>query len=325
MTFYSANVRHAIYIERYKARTAREIMAAVEGLSQELYQLIASLDLQAMTRRDLDRLLAQVNALVQSRYQPATKSLEAALIAFVSYEGEWTGESLRRFGLVADVAVPSDADLWAGVYSRPFQGRLLRDWLKDLPANTSARVRQVIRQGYVDGISPIEIARQIRGTRGRNGIMDISKRGAEAMARTAIAHTSSRARELTYKASGVSQEQWVSVLDGRTSPICRANDGNIYEVGKGPRPPAHVNCRSTMIPVTSGNRAALETRPTYNDWLRQQPANVQDDVLGPTRGKLFRGGGLTVDKFTDRAGQEYTLDQLRQRDKEAFEEAGLAE
>jgi hypothetical protein len=76
-----------------------------------------------------------------------------------------------------------------------------------------------------------------------------------------------------------------------------------------------------MIPVTSGNRAALQARPTYNDWLKQQPASVQDDILGPTRGKLFREGGFTVDRFTDRSGQEYTLDQLRQRDQEAFDEA----
>ena len=75
-----------------------------------------------------------------------------------------------------------------------------------------------------------------------------------------------------------------------------------------------------MIPVTQGNRAAVEARPTYNDWLTTQPESVQDDILGPTRGQLFREGNYTVDRFVDQSGQEYTLDQLRQRDSDTFSE-----
>jgi hypothetical protein len=75
-----------------------------------------------------------------------------------------------------------------------------------------------------------------------------------------------------------------------------------------------------MIPMTQGNRTALKSRPTYDDWLRQQPESVQDDILGPTRGKLYRNGDFTVDRFTDPTGQEYTLDELRKRDREAFDE-----
>jgi SPP1 gp7 family putative phage head morphogenesis protein len=320
VSFYTANVRHAIYIERYKARVIRDIQAAINGVSAELYSIIAASDLDQLSRRDLDRLLAQINRIINSRYEPITETLEAALREFATYEAGWTAQSLERFGLVADIGIPSDADLWAAMYSRPFQGRLLREWLADLPAATAARVRQTVRQGYVDGLGPLDIARQIRGTRSQTGIMEISRRGAEAMTRTAVAHTASRAREMTYRESGVDQEQWVSVLDSRTTAICRANDGRVFQVGQGPRPPAHIGCRSTMIPVTSGNRAALQARPTYNDWLTQQPASVQDDILGPTRGKLFREGGYTVDRFTDRSGQEYTLDQLRQRDQETFNE-----
>lgn len=320
MTDYNSNVRHAIYIERYKRRVARQIIELIDGLSQDLFRTVIQSDLDRMTRRELDRLLAQINRMVATGYEPVVANLEEALKEFAVYEAQWQGGQIGRF--VADLAIPSDADLWAAMYARPFQGKLLRDWLKDLPANTAARVRQTIRQGYVDGVGPLEIARQIRGTRGRQGIMDISKRGAETMARTAVAHTATAAREKTYQANPeINGEQWVSVLDGRTTAICRGRDGTIYEVGKGPRPPAHPNCRSTMIPVTSGNRSALNTRPTYNDWLKQQPESVQDDILGPTRGKLFREGGYTVDRFIDKSGQEYTLDQLRAKDREAFDEA----
>jgi SPP1 gp7 family putative phage head morphogenesis protein len=243
MTFYSANVRHAIYIERYKARVVREIVALVNGVSNDLFTYIAASDLESMTRRELDRLLVQVRRIVNDGYGEITPRIADALEQFAVYEAEWTANAVTRAGLVADMGVPSDADLWSAMYSRPFQGRLLRDWLTALPANTAARVRQTIRQGYVDGLGSIEIARQIRGTRSRQGVMDISRRGSEAMVRTAVAHTSNAARTRTYKQNPrINGEQWVSVLDHRTSSICRARDGEIYLVGEGPRPPAHINC-----------------------------------------------------------------------------------
>jgi SPP1 gp7 family putative phage head morphogenesis protein len=324
MTFYSANVRHAIYIERYKARVAREIAALVNSVSNDLFTYIAASDLENMTRRELDRLLVQVRRIVNDGYGEITPRIADALEQFAVYEAEWTASAVTRAGLVTDMGVPSDADLWAAMYARPFQGRLLRDWLTSLPANTAARVRQTIRQGYVDGLGSTEIARQIRGTRSRQGVMDISRRGAEAMVRTAVAHTSSRARDLTYEANGVKYVQEVSVLDGRTSAQCRGLDGKIWRIGssdeKRNKPPGHLNCRRTRIPVTPGNRVAVQTRPTYNDWLTTQPESVQDDILGPTRAQLFREGNYTVDRFVDQSGQEYTLDQLRQRDSATFDE-----
>ena len=49
----------------------------------------------------------------------------------------------------------------------------------------------------------------------------------------------------------------------------------------------------------------------YQTWLSRQPAAFQDDVLGKTRGKLFRKGGIKLDQFVDFAGDELTLDELR--------------
>ena len=320
MTFYDDNVRHAVYLERYKAGVVRKIIARVRELGWGIAGEVSAEDLQAMTRRNLDRLLARISRIVQDGYAPIVVDIDKSLRDIASYEGEWQADALARIGL--DVGVPSDADLWSAAYSRPFQGKLLREWLGDLPKATSARVRQVIRQGYVDGAGPLEIARQIRGTRGRRGVMDISIRGAEAMVRTAIAHTANAAREHTYRANdAIKRVQWVSVLDSRTTLICMGRDGKIYEVGKGPRPPAHIGCRSTVVPLTPGISAALKARATYQDWLINQPANVQDDILGTRRGKLFRDGGYTVDRFTDKSGKEYTLDELRAKDREAYDNA----
>lgn len=61
----------------------------------------------------------------------------------------------------------------------------------------------------------------------------------------------------------------------------------------------------------------------YTTWLSRQTVQFQDDILGPTRGKLFRKGGLELDKFVDASGDNFTLGDLARKHREAFIAAGL--
>jgi len=61
------------------------------------------------------------------------------------------------------------------------------------------------------------------------------------------------------------------------------------------------------------NIGSTPSNVTYQDWIKRQPAKFQDEVLGPTRARLFREGGVPLDKFVDASGKQYNLDQLRTR------------
>jgi SPP1 gp7 family putative phage head morphogenesis protein len=63
---------------------------------------------------------------------------------------------------------------------------------------------------------------------------------------------------------------------------------------------------------------------SYQQWLARQSAEFQDDVLGKARGALFRRGGLTLDKFVNRQGDQINLKQLAKRERAAFLKAGLS-
>jgi len=320
-TAYDAATRHAVYVERLKARAVRDVLELLRPLGDEIFTTVAASDLEKMTRREVQSLVARLNRMIRSGYEPVIEEINNTLRQFGFYEGGWTSDMLVKTGLVTDLGVASDADIWAAVNANPFAGRFLRDWYRGLPDGTARRVREAITQGYADGLGAVEVARQIRGTRANPGILATSARGAETMVRTAFNHTATEARNETYKKNpSVLFEQWVSVLDHRTTPICQSRDGNFYPRGEGPRPPAHPACRATMVPVTNRNRARLENRKTYNGWLKAQRAATQDDILGKTKGRLYRKGGLTVDRFVNRSGQEYTLEQLKAKDAEAWAE-----
>lgn len=57
----------------------------------------------------------------------------------------------------------------------------------------------------------------------------------------------------------------------------------------------------------------VPAKTTYNNWLKNQTKNFQDEVLGPTRAEMFRKNEITLDKFVARDGDVLTLDQLRRK------------
>lgn len=62
---------------------------------------------------------------------------------------------------------------------------------------------------------------------------------------------------------------------------------------------------------------------SYQQFLERQSVMFQEDVLGITKAKLFRSGGLKLDQFLDRDGNELTLSQLAKKEAAAFRAAGL--
>ena len=250
--------------------------------------------------------------------------------------------------LVVDLeaVAPAAGTVYSAALSRPMQGRYLRDWFSTLAANKQRAVEDAIRIGIVEGETVNDIVRRLRGTRAaryRNGIMSIHRRHAEAITRTAVNHVVTNARRNVFdkNADIVKGWQYVATLDGRTTDICMSLDGQVYATREeGPTPPQHINCRSTITPVMKswkelgfkakelpeGTRASMNgqvsAKETYQTWLKKQPARFQDEVLGKTKGKLFRNGDVTLDRFVDSSGRSYTLAELAKREAAAFERIG---
>lgn len=100
------------------------------------------------------------------------------------------------------------------------------------------------------------------------------------------------------------------------------------------------NCRSSVSPKLSPEFDIFDEGATrvskgadggkqvdastgYYGWLKSQPAGFQDEVLGPTRGQIFRNSGLSAAEFrratVDDLGRPLTLEQMAARDKRVAE------
>lgn len=337
-----ALIGHQIGLQRLSNATVRKIVALLNRVDARVVERLLRADLSALSKQRQEKLLSDVRKIIESVYEDATGALRIELNQLAQYEGEYQLDLFKRLVPVQiDYVTPSPTQIVAAVNARPFQGRLLREWYKDIEAATQKRIRDSIRMGIVEGRTTDQMVRDIRGTRAngyKDGIIQTTRRNTEAVVRTAVNHTATAARQAFYEGNTdvIKGVQWTSTLDGRTSAVCRGRDGTVYPVDKGPRPPAHINCRSTVVPVTKswaemgiklgdapqGTRASMNGQvsadQTYSDWLRKQPVAFQDDVLGESKGRLFRKGGLSLDRFIDRAGREYTLDELKRRERDAW-------
>lgn len=349
-------ISHAIDLTRYSNGVVRRMIGLLNRVDEDLFaQLLVALESMtpgSFTVQRLDSLLSNVQRLNAQAYRQIGVELDEELLQLAGYEGSYQHRALQSV-LPAQVAgqlalnTISANQVYAAAMARPFQGKLLSEALIGIEAARAARIRDAIRMGFVEGETISQMVRRLRGTRTNgyaDGLLEIDRRGAEALVRTAISHTSDFARQAVYEANSDLIEEWefLATLDGRTTITCASLSGKTFKIGEGPRPPRHWGCRSTSVPVLksawaalgvpkseidAGTQASMDGQVAaelnYSEWLRKKPAEFQDDVLGVERGKLFRAGKISVDRFTDNKGKVYTLDELRKRDAALFEAAGL--
>lgn len=134
------------------------------------------------------------------------------------------------------------------------------------------------------------------------------------------------------------------------STVCRARSMLMWDLDGNPigghnipliGPPAHINCRSTLIPVlrpwsevsddvTAAVRAKspksqadeklkgiqasmggpVSADLNYEEWLRTQPLAMQLEVLGPAKHKLWTDGKITFRDLVDQRGNPLTLAEI---------------
>lgn len=339
---FHAGVKHQIYLQRYSTQVVREIE---ELLNQGEIDIIAKLsraDLTDFSQRRLRMMLDEIFKLSKETYQVLNDRLNNKLSDTAHYEVEFNANLIEKL-LPIEISLlrPAIETLAALVTSKPMQGRFIADEIKDLDSVRVRQIEQAIRIGIIEGETNADIIRRIRGSKTLNykdGILQRSRDDVERLVRTSITHITARARDELYQANESVVKQWrfSATLDRRTTVICASLDGQVFDLGSGPMPPRHPNCRSSTTPILKSwqelglnikelpesTRASMDGRvpesTTYQDWLKKQPEAVVEEVLGKTKAKLFNEGGLTLDRFVDFKGEVYTLDELRKHESAAF-------
>jgi len=308
---YDFLLRKQLYFESVKNYRSQEFRKELPKIVKEIKVLFAGVKLDDMTKRELGKLVTAVRKAVMNFYDiwanQLLKDLEelnkadlsvtkiAVANSFSEDEFETEDEATailkeNKIALKEDESrdIPyawifgSKADKlfdYAMQQTVPAVGTTLEAYIASLPMLAAARAEQAVKSGIANNDSASDIADSIIGTSENNykdGIFLKTNNNAEAISDTSFQHIDSIVTAGVL-ATVFAKYRWISVMDSRTSDICLYRNNRIYAFGKGPLPPAHTRCRSSI----SAQIAASETEDeSFQSWLTKQPQDIQKHVLG---------------------------------------------
>lgn len=352
-------------------RTIDELAAPVKAarLRGILAQLKDSLGTWAGDSTELTALELQGIAQLQSEFvsEELRKALPAGarnIVNTVEISPQFAQSVVTTDPTQLNVVALSD-DLFAAVQGAPQtfsltaaqgatitlpNGEVVSKAFRGIAVDQAERFSQVVRQGLLTGEPTPAIAKRLIGSlqfgERAKTVREIAAAGGQATAiadnqivalvRTSINQVANTASQQVYEANQdiTKKYRYVATLDTRTSAICRALDGKVFEYGKGPTPPQHFNCRSTTVPVIDykelgfdppppGRRAAqggqVPANTSYGKWLSEQDLATKAKALGASKVAYFNklsnkyGPEAAIAKLVSKDGTELTLDQLRAR------------
>lgn len=324
-------------MQRYANSLGNKYAKELDTVYKKIAKRIRKVNTDTATFAVLREVQAQIGQLLIESNVKAKEKIIKELAQLAKQESEWALSLLEEGSEQAGIsaAITTEQALAIATTSRfsatPQSQVNLSQAFDNLGAQSAKQARQVISDGILTGQTNNEIADKLM-SRAR-----VAKHHATSLARTGTNLVSNKSRQEFYQQNReiIKQYQWVAALDSRTTLICASRDGEVYNFGEGnPEPPAHFNCRSTTAPVIDEkfrpknrppakrtSRGAdggklVSAKQTYGTWLRSQPASFQDEYFskftnGKEKAKLFRQGGLKIDKFIDPAGAEYSLSELK--------------
>lgn len=277
----------------------------------------------------LRAMIEQAETIVRQGVAELERQVRAGLRGLVEQETLWVQESAQKVLKLPEARRVDAAQVWNVVQNRPYLGGQVQEWFDSFVGGDNGAVdniRYAVQTGIQRGWSTDETVRALRGTKSGNFADGLLTREQPAqlyaLVRTAATHASTAAREASFEELGVDRYRFIATLDSRTSIQCAANDGKIFEMGKGPLPPLHPNCRSTIVPYIGepiGNRASVDgpvpAETNFRGWLEGQPISVQNEVLGPTRAAAWRAGDLSFEDMVGRDLTPLSVQRLRELDR----------
>lgn len=274
-------MNYSVQLDRYSHGINRETIKIFKMLEKELIIKLNEVDLTRYQQQRLQRLLNETKSIIGEAYSaiavisasqlsllPAVEI--AAVVGAINLgigDASFAVDSLTptepRRSKSGRVFAAANATLTpeymkAIVSDILISGASVKEWWKRQESAATKKFSDSVRMGLVQGETTNDIVRRIRGTRARqykDGIMAISQRNAETLILSAAAEVSDKTRNevLQQNKDIIKYKQWISVLDKRTSEICRARSGLLWTMENKPikhkkpflgGPPAHMRCRS---------------------------------------------------------------------------------
>jgi SPP1 gp7 family putative phage head morphogenesis protein len=339
-------IRHALAFTRLENGQVQDLIGWLNtrtfpellGMTESRLMRIRGRTAGVFKTKAYQRFMADAKSMLVGGFRSARRDFARELYRIAQAEAQFTVTALgRAIPFDFRAKLPPAKRFREIVDAMPIHGADLKTRFDSLAVNTFDRFRREVNLGIVNKETTEQIVSRIRGTqaaRYTDGVLGTSRRWAESEVRSAVNHVGNGGRGATAAENDevVEKEKWYATLDDRTCPICAGLDGQVFKTGEGPIPPEHIGCRCFRAPVLKSARqlgfkkgdlpevqrrtmdGRVPEKVTFGKWMRGQDRKLQDEVLGPTRAKLWRSGRVPLDRFVNDKRQVLNLEQLAARE-----------
>ena len=352
LPFEDAAIERQTALIRYAEGQAKTINPVLLAIIDYLTTRIPKEGELITTKKDLDQLIKDVTKRLDKEFTGWENGQFLPMFKDV-IETELEFDQSATEAIVDDytATVPPVKKVESAAFLNPLvintgaEAVMFDKYIKDWKPYQISRVIGTIRGGFATGMTTQQIVRDICGTKSakyRDGALNKTRADIQGMVHTTVQHLASTARnEFAQKNNDlIIGMRDIATLDVKTSGICKSRDQTVYlfeKYGKNhPSPPYHRRCRTAQVyefnseydflkegrkrpAVFEGKAEQVGGTRQYYDILKNQPAAVQDDALGKTKGKIFRNAGLTPEEFkkasVDQLYNELTLKEMAAKNK----------
>ncbi|MDY2947086.1 MAG: minor capsid protein [Mannheimia varigena] len=318
---------------RFDAHLRNQVWQRLSKTQKALLNRINSAGIEALPKRELDKLLNALKVEIAKNYQETTAYIQPELSGFFAVEKQALTELYNdEIGYDFFNQVP-EYKRKATQQATIIAGMPLESWFEKQGAELSFKFESAIRQGLLEGRQTPEIAKATAE------LFGISRRHADTLVITAVAKVADDAHKALRDENLdlIKGEMHLSTLDTRTSTVCQVRDGKMWDTDYKPighnlpyqRPPLHPRCRSILQLVmkdwkelgfddvknkSESTRASADgqvsDKTSYEDWLNSKSAEEQDKALGKGKADLWRRGVITFSDMLDQSARPLTLKEL---------------
>jgi len=323
-------------------------------LRKKLISEITSKDPLSVKRTEFQKqrmkdLFKSVDEIVKGNFQDLSVSSKKALLDMAEYEAGATVAMVDgAIGIQVMAPELSIDRIKSLINNSMVDGELMGKWWtnkgKEFTKEFRKTMNVITKKFQARMMKGQALGQMLSAVSSDGALMSYTRRNVEAMIRTSFVQVSSEIRQATYDQNKdiLKGMRWLSTLDTRTTPICMALDGRMWDMKRKPighkfkyrRPPAHWQCRSTIVPVTLPYSKMVKHRPKlknlnskqrssmdgpvskdldYGDWFKTLDQETQIDILGKTKYSLWKKGSLSMSDMVKQNGNPLTIKELKKK------------
>lgn len=322
-------LRLTVRLEMLSKTSTKDIQKQIKLLQKDIAGLLATKNVS--TKKVLEEVKKNVKKYHTKRFKEINKLLGegSAVAAEISTATE--AAYFASLGVVADAAVAKT------VTKKVIQKSLERvmpglssgaqvsvgEMLERFESNALSTFTNIAVRAQAEGLSIGVTSKMVQEA------TNLQLNQSEAVARTIIQASSNQARDDIAQNLGAERELWLATLDSNTCPYCAGLDGSCEDVSTLPRPPAHPRCRCVLIYIPEGTscksmkedldrpqrgpdgKSIIKPYQEFGSWIKTQPPEFQEEVLGIERAKMLRENKVTFKKMYTNTGKQKTVADLK--------------